>query len=567
MNRSLNLARAWRSKTFDEIVGQELSVRLVKNSLYKNQLFPVYLIAGQRGCGKTTLGRVFAAALNCAQRETFTRSPRETVLPCLVCTSCEAMRSGNHPDFYEIDAASHTGVDNVRALIETASLLPALGQKKIYLIDEAHMLSKAAFNAFLKILEEPPASVLFMLATTDPHKIIDTVRSRCFQLFIDPLSPEELTKHLAYVCTRENIIFEEPALRIIAHESSGSVRDALNSIERLHLAHGKIHYDDTIKTLGNLGYDQVIALCEAAFCKGEEAVIALLEELELNRLSPLNMWKKMIEVLRALMWARYGRSSQALALYHESLKKIAATSPTQRFVDALEIWYNAEPLFVKTHAPHALIETLVMRMVVAPRQPMSGGGSPERSATSAPQRVTATTPGSIKSEAAEVKPQASEAKTAKESGPWQEFMRQLILKQDPLVLSVFKQGTLASHEGNRVIVIFAESLSFFKELIFQTEGLWQPVLSAVFGPQSVLEAEFTSQNGSAPTTIPSPKSATPVVVKSTQPPPMAVPQRTERPKPVVQAQRVDVSDTERYKNIHALLAVFPGSVTEERDVV
>ena len=170
-----------------KLVGQPLVVRLVKNSLYRNLIFPVYLLIRYSWLWKTSVARIFAAALNCDALEQFQKNPQNQQLPCLACASCQAMQAMNHPDFIEIDAASHTGVDNVRAIIDAASFVPVLGKKKIYLIDEAHMLSKAAFNAFLKILEEPPISVVFMLATTDPHKILETVTSRCFQLFFEPI--------------------------------------------------------------------------------------------------------------------------------------------------------------------------------------------------------------------------------------------------------------------------------------------------------------------------------------------------------------------------------------------
>ena len=211
----LNLARKWRSKQFEEIVGQDLSVRMLKNSLYLQQYFPVYLFSGQRGCGKTTTARIFAASLNCEQLSEFQKNPQNHIIPCRKCLSCKAMECGNHPDFIEIDAASHTGVDNVRSLIDSAFLLPLMGRKKIYLIDEAHMLSKAAFNALLKILEEPPASVTFILATTDPQKIIDTVHSRCFQLFFRPVAMEVLHARLREVCTQENIAFYDAGLTLI----------------------------------------------------------------------------------------------------------------------------------------------------------------------------------------------------------------------------------------------------------------------------------------------------------------------------------------------------------------
>src|SRR5579863_6898764 len=187
---SLNLSRKWRSQNFDQIIGQDLSVRILKNSLYLGHYFPVYLFAGQRGCGKTSTARVFAAAINCRELSAFQKDPKKSV-PCLVCDSCIAMQEGKHPDFIEIDAASYTGVDHMRNIIESSSLLPIMGTKRVYLIDEAHMLSKAAFNAALKILEEPPATALFILATTNPHKIIDTVRSRCFQLFFTAIERSE----------------------------------------------------------------------------------------------------------------------------------------------------------------------------------------------------------------------------------------------------------------------------------------------------------------------------------------------------------------------------------------
>src|SRR5579871_3248756 len=174
---NLNLARKWRSKDFDHIIGQDVAVKMLKNSLYLGQLFPVYLFSGQRGCGKTSTARIFAMAVNCTSLSAFQKNPKTTAIPCLVCDSCVAMATGKHPDFIEIDAASHTGVDTIRTIIDASQLLPLMGSKKIYLIDEAHMLSKSSCNALLKILEEPPCSVLFMLATTDPQKIIETVRS------------------------------------------------------------------------------------------------------------------------------------------------------------------------------------------------------------------------------------------------------------------------------------------------------------------------------------------------------------------------------------------------------
>ena len=244
----LNLSRKWRSQDFDHIVGQELAVRILKNSLYLGHYFPVYLFAGQRGCGKTSTARIFAAAVNCHALTSFQKDPKNSPVPCLVCDSCVAMRDGNHPDFIEIDAASHTGVDNIRSIIESSSLLPIMGRKRVYLIDEAHMLSKAAFNAALKILEEPPATALFILATTNPHKIIDTVKSRCFQLFFTAIAHAPLKNHLQVICKNEKIAYTDDALDLIVRHTEGSARDALNLLEQVRFSSAIVSKEAVLAT-------------------------------------------------------------------------------------------------------------------------------------------------------------------------------------------------------------------------------------------------------------------------------------------------------------------------------
>ena len=289
----INLARKWRSKNFDELVGQSLVVRLVKNSLYRNLIFPVYLLSGPRGSGKTSIARIFAAALNCHELEAFQKNPQKPI-PCLTCISCSAMRAGNHPDFIEMDAASHTGVDNVRQIIDAASFVPVLGTKKIYLIDEAHMLSKAAFNALLKMLEEPPASVVFMLATTDPHKILETVTSRCFQLFFEPIKSDEVVRHLAYVCMQEGLSFEEEALVLVARETEGSMRDALNLLERLRIAYPCISKQAVIELLGSIDEDRLCELFKAVIQGPVPEILAACVRLELKKYNPHIIWRKLI---------------------------------------------------------------------------------------------------------------------------------------------------------------------------------------------------------------------------------------------------------------------------------
>ena len=302
----LNLARKWRSKNFDEVVGQDLAVKILKNSLYLERFFPVYLFSGQRGCGKTTMARLFAAAVNCEKLAEFRKKPKSIVVPCNTCTSCKAMQSNKHPDFIEMDAASHTGVDNVRNIIDAASLVPSLGSKKIYLIDEAHMLSKAAFNAFLKILEEPPSSVIFILATTDIDKIIDTVKSRCFQLFFSSISTEPLVKHLQYICKKELISADVDALEMIVAESQGSARDAINMLERVRFSAASVTLANLRKILGYVD-DKEIILLLSLVCKGKVVdVINYCAKMQKNAIEAEYLWYRFIEVLRAALWVNYG---------------------------------------------------------------------------------------------------------------------------------------------------------------------------------------------------------------------------------------------------------------------
>ena len=218
------LARKWRPKTFAHLAGQEHVVRALSNALTQNRLHHAYLFTGTRGVGKTTIARIFAKSLNCLSGVTAT--------PCGICTACTEIDSGRFIDLLELDAASNTQVDNMRELLESALYTPTSGRFKVYIIDEVHMLSKSAFNAMLKTLEEPPAHVKFILATTDPQKIPVTVLSRCLQFNLKQLPPTLIVNHLQYVLQQENIVFETAALALLARAAQGSMRDALSLLDQ-----------------------------------------------------------------------------------------------------------------------------------------------------------------------------------------------------------------------------------------------------------------------------------------------------------------------------------------------
>lgn len=224
MSATSVLARKWRPKNFAQLAGQEHVVQALSNALSQNRLHHAYLFTGTRGVGKTTIARIFAKSLNCESGITAT--------PCGICSACLEIDSGRYIDLIELDAASNTQVDNMRELLESALYAPTSGRFKVYIIDEVHMLSKSAFNAMLKTLEEPPAHVKFILATTDPQKIPVTVLSRCLQFNLKQLSPALILTHLQYVLEQEAIPFETGALKLVARAAQGSMRDALSLMDQ-----------------------------------------------------------------------------------------------------------------------------------------------------------------------------------------------------------------------------------------------------------------------------------------------------------------------------------------------
>lgn len=233
---TLALARKWRPKSFAELVGQEHVVRAITNALTQNRLHHAYLLTGTRGVGKTTLARIIAKALNCETGVTAT--------PCGKCAACVEIDSGRFVDLIELDAASNTQVDNMRELLENAMYAPTSGRFKVYIIDEVHMLSRSAFNAMLKTLEEPPAHVKFILATTDPQKIPVTVLSRCLQFNLKQIPLAQIRGQLEYVLGKEGVAFDAPALNLLARAAEGSMRDALSLLDQA-IAHGAGKVDET----------------------------------------------------------------------------------------------------------------------------------------------------------------------------------------------------------------------------------------------------------------------------------------------------------------------------------
>jgi len=585
---TLNLSRKWRSQDFDHIVGQDLSVRILKNSLYLGHYFPVYLFAGQRGCGKTSTARIFAAAVNCHSLSLFQKDPKKSSIPCLVCDSCIAMRDGNHPDFIEIDAASHTGVDNIRSIIESSSLLPLIGCKRVYLIDEAHMLSKAAFNAALKILEEPPATALFILATTNPHKIIDTVRSRCFQLFFTPIPHTPLKNHLQFICKNEKIAHTDEALDLIAHHTEGSARDALNLLEQVRFSSSVVNKEAVLSLLGHIDDQHIMNLIQLTIQGSSTELVNLLHSLHVDRHKAEFIWQRMVVLLRALLWIKYGVKPHELVSSVKLLEDSARLYSLAELHYMVEGLYNHEEVFLKTAMQHIFLEMVLLGLCSHKKKTDNGNGSAPCTVSVAPHDDDEITDEDDDEEEEDEDDDADEEEEMiSDDQKWQRFISNVAVLNDPLLSSVFKQARFVSYTKDtcHVAIELSKDFIFFKEWLDSSQHLWQPLLREIFASQAVLNTQFI---GSQKVEISKKHKSDDTVVQAQSSPTIqhqhvqktSLPSRSQEqfrggsryntPKQNIVAVnrnelRIDVSDENTWKKASMLMRHFPGVITEIRE--
>jgi DNA polymerase-3 subunit gamma/tau len=250
-------ARKYRPATFDTVVGQKNITDTLKNAIRSEQLAQAFLFTGSRGVGKTTVARILAKTINCMKRTS-------EIEPCDNCDSCNSFNEGHSLNIYELDAASNNSVDDIRSLIDQVRMAPQIGTKKVYIIDEVHMLSASAFNAFLKTLEEPPSHAIFILATTEKHKIIPTILSRCQIFDFNRIRIADMVEHLKGIASKEGIEAEEDAIHIIAEKAEGALRDALSIFDQqVSFSGKKLSYQNVIDNLNILDYDYFFKVVDA----------------------------------------------------------------------------------------------------------------------------------------------------------------------------------------------------------------------------------------------------------------------------------------------------------------
>jgi DNA polymerase-3 subunit gamma/tau len=273
MDNFIVSARKYRPQTFKSVVGQDTITTTLKNSILQQQIAQAFLFCGPRGVGKTTCARIFAKTINCQNRT-------EDGEACNTCESCKSFNASASFNIFELDAASNNGVEDIRRLVEQVRIPPQGVDYKVYIIDEVHMLSVQAFNAFLKTLEEPPAYAKFILATTEKHKILPTILSRCQIFDFKRIKTDDIVRHLQYVATQENIDFEDSALHVIAQKSDGGLRDALSTFDQIvSFSNGNLTYAGTIENLNVLDYDYFFKMIDLILSENTADALLLFNEI------------------------------------------------------------------------------------------------------------------------------------------------------------------------------------------------------------------------------------------------------------------------------------------------
>ncbi len=357
-------ARKYRPAKFDTVVGQSAITNTLKNAILQKQLAQAYLFTGPRGVGKTTTARIFAKTINCLNLDL---SQDNTHLePCGTCDSCKSFATNSSFNIYELDAASNNSVDDIRQLVEQVRIPPQVGKYKIYIIDEVHMLSTQAFNAFLKTLEEPPSYVKFILATTERHKIIPTILSRCQIFNFNRIRVNDMAEHLAYVAKEEKVSADADALHLIAEKADGSLRDALSIFDQLvSFTSGQLSYDKVVENLHVLDQSYYFEISHNLLQGNISTVLVLLEQIIDKGFDLQYFIIGLGEHLRSLMLSRDAATiplMEASENIKNKYKEEGAQYPTDLLVSFLDLVNQCDIHYKTSNNKRLLVELALMQM-------------------------------------------------------------------------------------------------------------------------------------------------------------------------------------------------------------
>jgi DNA polymerase-3 subunit gamma/tau len=439
------LARKWRPRTFADVVGQQHIVRALSNALQQQRLHHAYLLTGTRGVGKTTLARILAKCLNCEQGMTAT--------PCLQCGACEAIEQGRFVDLIEIDAASRTRVEDTRELLDNVQYMPTLGRYKIYLIDEVHMLSNHSFNALLKTLEEPPAHVIFILATTNPEKLPVTILSRCLQFQLKSMTADQIAARLTTILQTEAIAFEANALPLIAKAADGSMRDALSLLDQvIAFSQDTITDTDVVALIGGVSETILSNLLYAIAQNDGITLINTIQQLQFDGVDFEQALEGLLELLHCITLQQLIPSADQNA----QIAQLAASFSKEQVQLYYQIGLMGKRDLSLAPSPRLGFEMTLLRMLAFAPATIISDPAPHN-AQPAPTPVApvivAPQPKSFKEVQPDTPSAAPEAKPAQSAGtmlPWPELILQLRLTGAAKALANYSM--LISFDDNKLVL-------------------------------------------------------------------------------------------------------------------
>ena len=506
-------ARRWRPQTFDDIVEQQHVTRTLKNAIQLGRVAHAYLFSGTRGVGKTTMARLLAKALNCEQGP--------TVQPCNTCQSCQEITQGSYLDIIEIDGASNRGIDEIRDLREQLRYLPSGGRYKIYIIDEVHMLTKEAFNALLKTLEEPPPHVVFVFATTELEKIPLTIISRCQRFEFKRVSLAGISEQLAAITQSESITISPASLAHIARAAEGSLRDGQSLLDQVVAFCGtEIQDDDVRQLLGHVGSEPLVACLDALFRQDAETALHTVGRLQMEGYEAGGIMKALLEGLRHLIVLKTVPQPEHLIPLAESdltaLRRVADAVSTEEIYGQFHTLSAAEGSLRYAGNPMLVLEMALVRMACIGRvqplqsvldylQQVGDGQAPAPSA--APYSVAVAAPEPAANAVYEAPPAEStitdehEVPPSSEGDPWHRLQERVAQKR-PSLAGCLAQGTVVSNQDNKLAVGIHERDAFYLATLRDADNLAaiREIAQDLFGPdfQVVIESLADEAPAAAP---------------------------------------------------------------------
>jgi DNA polymerase-3 subunit gamma/tau len=462
------LARKWRPAQFPDIVGQGHIVRTLMNAIQAQRIHQAYLLTGSRGIGKTSIARIFAKAIRCEKAEL--RDGK--LLSCNQCPSCKEIAGSTSVDVIEIDGASNNGVDAVREIRENAKFLPASGSRKIYIIDEVHMLTTAAFNALLKTLEEPPPHVIFVFATTEPHKIPATILSRCQRFDLRRVTVAQIQTRLAEVTAAEGIHCEPGALALIARAAEGSMRDALSLLDQvISFAGSKVSVEAVRDSVGLIEGQTLLGILQAILARKPADALKLVDEAYRQGHDLRVLARSLIEFLHAAILAKVGAAgSAALELSEEETKElqaIAALRPLEELELIFQALHHGVDWIARSPQPKIVLDVLLVKCATAEALVYADGATTGPAETQAPSAAAipaaAPRPAPVRASAPEAPAPAAAPTPAPSLPTWESFIAH-VRQTRPLLASILENATSRQDDDEIAILFPADKESFVKQL-------------------------------------------------------------------------------------------------------